>query len=90
MTRRAPGITPRGRARAGRAHSPLASAASPSAAAVAAVWRGEGRDAAAFAESSDIVDWVVEGRQDGDVVLVMSNGAFGSIWERLLAALEAV
>jgi len=61
-----------------------------SAEAVAASLREQGRDAAAFAEISDIVDWVVEGRQDGDVVLVMSNGAFGSIWERLLAALEAV
>ena len=44
-----------------------------------------GRDAAAFAEIDDIVDWVVAGRQEGDVVLVMSNGAFGGIWEKLLA-----
>jgi UDP-N-acetylmuramate: L-alanyl-gamma-D-glutamyl-meso-diaminopimelate ligase len=61
-----------------------------SAEAVAESLRGEGRDAAAFAEIGDIVEWVVTGRQEGDVVLVMSNGAFGGIWERLLVALEAV
>lgn len=60
-----------------------------SAAEVAADLRKLGRDAAAFAEIDDIVDWVVEGRQAGDVVLVMSNGAFGGIWEKLLAKLEA-
>ena len=32
---------------------------------------------------------VVVGQVDGDVVLVMSNGAFGGIWEKLLVALEA-
>ena len=47
------------------------------------------RQDAAFAEIDDIVDWVVAGRREGDVVLVMSNGAFGGIWEKLLAALEA-
>ena len=26
--------------------------------------------------------------EDGDVVLVMSNGDFGNIWEKLLAALD--
>lgn len=56
---------------------------------VAEALRARGRDAAAFAEIDAIVDWVVAGRQAGDVVLVMSNGAFGGIWERLLAALEA-
>ncbi len=58
-----------------------------SAEAVAAALRELGRDAAAFAEIDEIVDWVVEGREDGDVVLVMSNGAFGGIWEKLLAKL---
>ena len=44
-----------------------------------------------FVEEIDaIVDWVVDGRREGDVVLVMSNGAFGEIWEKLLGALEAV
>ncbi len=60
-----------------------------SAKAVAKALRDRGRDAAAFAEIDDIVRWVVEGRQTGDTVLVMSNGAFGGIWEKLLAALEA-
>ncbi|MAG30053.1 MAG: hypothetical protein CL908_04065 [Deltaproteobacteria bacterium] len=59
-----------------------------SAAAIADSLRDRGKDAAAFAEIDDIVDWVVAGRQDMDVVLVMSNGAFGGIWEKLLAALE--
>lgn len=60
-----------------------------SAEAVAAALRTRGRDAAAFAEIDDIVRWVVDGRRPGDVVLVMSNGAFGGIWERLLEALRA-
>ncbi len=60
-----------------------------SAKAVAAELTTRGCDAAAFAEIDEIVDWVVAGRQEGDVVLVMSNGAFGGIWEKLLIALEA-
>jgi len=60
-----------------------------SAEAVAESLRGQGREAAAFAEIDEIVDWVVAGRRPGDVVLVMSNGAFGGIWEKLLAKLEA-
>jgi UDP-N-acetylmuramate: L-alanyl-gamma-D-glutamyl-meso-diaminopimelate ligase len=60
-----------------------------SAEAVAKALRDRGRDAAAFAEIDDIVRWVVDGRQPGDTVLVMSNGAFGGIWEKLLVALEA-
>lgn len=59
-----------------------------SAAAVAAALRARGRDAADFADIDGIVDWVVSGRREGDVVLVMSNGAFGGIWEKLLRALE--
>ncbi len=60
-----------------------------SAEAVAGALRARGRDAAAFAEIDDIVSWVVGGRESGDVVLVMSNGAFGGIWDKLLRALEA-
>ncbi|MEZ4333921.1 MAG: Mur ligase domain-containing protein [Myxococcota bacterium] len=55
---------------------------------VAEALRARGRDAAAFDTIEAIVDWVVSGRRSGDVVLVMSNGAFGGIWEKLLAALE--
>ena len=60
-----------------------------SASAVAAALRERGREARAFSGIDGIVDWVVSGRQPGDVVLVMSNGAFGGIWERLLEALRA-
>jgi UDP-N-acetylmuramate: L-alanyl-gamma-D-glutamyl-meso-diaminopimelate ligase len=60
-----------------------------SASAVAEALRERGREAQAFEEIDQIVEWVVEGRQDGDVVLVMSNGAFGGIWEKLLEALRA-
>ena len=59
-----------------------------SASVVAETLRAQGQDAAAFAEIDEIVDWVVAGRREGDVVLVMSNGAFGGIWEKLLAALK--
>jgi UDP-N-acetylmuramate: L-alanyl-gamma-D-glutamyl-meso-diaminopimelate ligase len=60
-----------------------------SAEAVASSLRDRGRDAIALAEIDAIVRWVVEGRQPGDTVLVMSNGAFGGIWEKLLTALAA-
>jgi UDP-N-acetylmuramate: L-alanyl-gamma-D-glutamyl-meso-diaminopimelate ligase len=60
-----------------------------SAEAVASALRERGRDAVALAEVDAIVDWVVDGRKPGDTVLVMSNGAFGGIWEKLLTALDA-
>jgi len=60
-----------------------------SSSAIAEALRGRGVDAQAFEKIDAIVDWVVAGREQGDVVLVMSNGAFGGIWEKLLAALEA-
>ena len=40
-----------------------------------------------FGAVQEIVDSVAQDRREGDVVLVMSNGAFGNIWERLLEAL---
>jgi UDP-N-acetylmuramate: L-alanyl-gamma-D-glutamyl-meso-diaminopimelate ligase len=55
---------------------------------VAETLRGRGRDAAAFEGIEAMIDWVVAGRRSGDVVLVMSNGAFGGIWGKLLSALE--
>ena len=54
---------------------------------VAEALRQRGRDAAAFEGIEEMIDWVVAGRREGDVVLVMSNGAFGGIWEKLLEAL---
>ena len=59
-----------------------------SSARVAEILRQRGRDAAAFEGIEAMIDWVVAGRREGDVVLVMSNGAFGGIWEKLLAALR--
>ena len=58
--------------------------------AVAAELKRRGRDAVACEGIDEMIDWVVAGRREGDVVLVMSNGAFGGIWEKLLAALERV
>jgi UDP-N-acetylmuramate: L-alanyl-gamma-D-glutamyl-meso-diaminopimelate ligase len=47
-----------------------------------------GASAAVFDTVDDIVEHVVDRHQPGDVVLVMSNGSFGNIWEKLLAALD--
>jgi len=60
-----------------------------SASAVASALCDLGREAMAFEGIDEIVAWVVAGRREGDVVLVMSNGAFGGIWEKLLEALRA-
>ena len=50
--------------------------------------RGQGADAEVYGEVGEIVDDVVRGKRDGDVVLIMSNGGFGGIWEKLLAELR--
>ena len=47
-----------------------------------------GVDAAAHDSVEAIVGALAADRRAGDVVLVMSNGAFGNIWEKLLAALR--
>ncbi len=60
-----------------------------SSSAVATSLRDRGVEARAFERIEAIVEWFVAGRQPGDIVLVMSNGAFGGIWEKLLTALEA-
>ena len=44
-------------------------------------------DAGAFGDVQEIVDAVSHEAQEGDVILVMSNGAFGNVWERVLEAL---
>ena len=51
--------------------------------------RARGVDAESFAKVDDIVACVAREARAGDVVLVMSNGDFGGIWEKLLAALAA-
>jgi UDP-N-acetylmuramate: L-alanyl-gamma-D-glutamyl-meso-diaminopimelate ligase len=48
-----------------------------------------GIPADAFDEVDGIVACVVREARPGDVVLVMSNGGFGGIWEKLLAGLSA-
>ncbi|MBW2386018.1 MAG: hypothetical protein JRG92_20490 [Deltaproteobacteria bacterium] len=48
-----------------------------------------GVSAASFDSVDDIVTHLVERHREGDVVLVMSNGSFGNIWERLLEALRS-
>jgi UDP-N-acetylmuramate: L-alanyl-gamma-D-glutamyl-meso-diaminopimelate ligase len=47
-----------------------------------------GVDAASYSEVDAIVEHIVAGKQDGDVVLVMSNGGFGGIFEKLMASLR--
>jgi UDP-N-acetylmuramate-alanine ligase len=50
-------------------------------------WNRMGRPAAQFAEPDEIVRYVVPRVKSGDVVLVMSNGSFAGIHEKLLVAL---
>jgi UDP-N-acetylmuramate: L-alanyl-gamma-D-glutamyl-meso-diaminopimelate ligase len=48
----------------------------------------KGIEAGSFASVEAIVAHLVGGAQDGDTVLIMSNGGFGNIWEKLLDALK--
>jgi UDP-N-acetylmuramate: L-alanyl-gamma-D-glutamyl-meso-diaminopimelate ligase len=50
--------------------------------------RTRGVDARAEADVDRLVRVVAEGVRPGDVVLVMSNGAFGGFIDRLLATLR--
>jgi UDP-N-acetylmuramate: L-alanyl-gamma-D-glutamyl-meso-diaminopimelate ligase len=50
---------------------------------------GRGLSARHIPDVPDIVEIVAREARDGDVVLIMSNGAFGGIHERLLEALRA-
>ncbi len=47
----------------------------------------QGKTAAFFPDTEGIIDFVLRTGKPGDVVLVMSNGGFDNIHERLLAAL---
>jgi UDP-N-acetylmuramate: L-alanyl-gamma-D-glutamyl-meso-diaminopimelate ligase len=60
-----------------------------SSAELAEVLNDMGTPAFAFDTVDAIVEHVVAGRGDDDVVLVMSNGDFGNVWQKLLAALES-
>ena len=50
-------------------------------------WRGEGKEAWYIPEPDDIVAHLVPRLAGGEVVLVMSNGGFGGIHDKLLKAL---
>ena len=55
---------------------------------LAADLRTRGLDARGLAGVDAIVEHLADTCEPGDAVLVMSNGAFGNIWERLLEALR--
>jgi UDP-N-acetylmuramate: L-alanyl-gamma-D-glutamyl-meso-diaminopimelate ligase len=50
--------------------------------------KASGVDAAYIPQTSDIVETVSRESRDGDLVIVMSNGGFDDIHQKLLAALE--
>jgi UDP-N-acetylmuramate: L-alanyl-gamma-D-glutamyl-meso-diaminopimelate ligase len=49
--------------------------------------QGRGRDAYYFPDTDAIIDFLAGEAREGDVILIMSNGGFDNIHERLLAAL---
>jgi UDP-N-acetylmuramate: L-alanyl-gamma-D-glutamyl-meso-diaminopimelate ligase len=51
-------------------------------------WRREGLDAHYIPKPDDIVDHLAAELRNGEVVLIMSNGGFGGIHEKLLNALR--
>jgi UDP-N-acetylmuramate: L-alanyl-gamma-D-glutamyl-meso-diaminopimelate ligase len=51
-------------------------------------WKKSGKGAAQFAEPDSIVEYLVPRLRSGDVVVVMSNGSFGGIHQKLLVALN--
>ena len=57
-------------------------------AALAEDLRSRGVDATAIDGVDAIVEALVREHRSGDVVLIMSNGAFDDIWEKLLARLR--
>jgi UDP-N-acetylmuramate: L-alanyl-gamma-D-glutamyl-meso-diaminopimelate ligase len=56
--------------------------------AIARALGARGRDAAACASNEEVLQRLAAGTAPGDVVLIMSNGGFDNIHERLLAALR--
>jgi UDP-N-acetylmuramate: L-alanyl-gamma-D-glutamyl-meso-diaminopimelate ligase len=47
----------------------------------------QGKDAHYFPDTNEIIDFIVTIAKSGDLVLVMSNGGFDNIHERLLKSL---
>lgn len=52
--------------------------------------RAAGRKAAYLPEVDEIIEHLARNRTGKDVALVMSNGGFGGIWDRLLARLRVI
>ncbi|MFQ5513270.1 MAG: UDP-N-acetylmuramate--L-alanine ligase [Myxococcota bacterium] len=52
--------------------------------------RARGVEAAFVPRVDEIIEHLVRGRSGHDVALIMSNGGFGDIWERLLARLRQI
>ena len=53
-------------------------------------WRGEGKTAEYIPEPDRIVEYLSGELKGDEVVLIMSNGGFGGIHGKLLAALETL
>jgi UDP-N-acetylmuramate: L-alanyl-gamma-D-glutamyl-meso-diaminopimelate ligase len=49
--------------------------------------KGRGKDAHYFSDTDAIIDFLVTEARSGDLILVMSNGGFDNIHERLLSVL---
>ena len=49
--------------------------------------KSRGKDAHYFGDTQSIIDFLVKESKAGDLVLIMSNGGFENIHERLLKAL---
>jgi UDP-N-acetylmuramate: L-alanyl-gamma-D-glutamyl-meso-diaminopimelate ligase len=54
---------------------------------LAADLTGRGKEAYAFKDADEIVGFLVPRSRPGDLILVMSNGGFDNIHEKLLARL---
>jgi len=52
-------------------------------------WRTQGKQAEYIPAPDDIVDYLMKNLTGNEVVLIMSNGGFGGIHGKLLAALAA-
>ncbi len=50
--------------------------------------RARGVEAEHILEVDEIIEYLVRGRGGSDFALIMSNGGFGGIWDRLLGRLR--
>ena len=48
----------------------------------------QGGEAVYLPSPDEIIEWVVQNRTGKDAVVIMSNGSFGGIWDRLLGELR--